>query len=227
MIRNLLIDYDNTLHDSNSKFAAKLEGIFGLSGKELWNLYFFKIHRGIVHKRFPERHDDVELHGELIFEYLGRPYDASTAKLFLESYREARESTWVKPSFFPDTFTFLNRVKEKGYKICLSTGEYVREKAQALERHGSKGYFDYLFEEDDIGYMKTEPDYYRVILRRLNSEPGETVSIGDNLISDIAAPKAVGIQTIWVNRDEEEIPNDVKLKPSRVVRDLIEALNHL
>lgn len=226
-IKTLLLDYDNTLHDSDSLFTTRLNGLFGLDGRELWDFYLFKIHRGIVHKRFPARHDDPEFHCKLVFEHLGRPYDEVTAKTFIERYVEAEEATWSDPNFFPDTFHFLNHISERPYNLCLSTGVHAKEKAAALDKYGSRRYFNHVFGEDSIGYIKLNPEYYKEVLRLSASRAEETASIGDTLTTDIAPAKALGITTIWINKRGSEPPNDPRWRPDHEVKNLSEILIHL
>jgi len=220
-----MVDYDNTLNDSDSKFIVKLDGVMGLPGGTLWEIYLKRVHREIVHARYPEKHDDAEFHCKLIFEYLGKPYDELAAKLLIKRYREAEEESWKNPAFFPDALPFLDGVKKRGYKLCLITGGHALEKAQSLEKRGSKAYFDHVFGEDTLGYRKTDVNYYWNALRLSGSKPAETVSVGDTLTHDIMPATSVGITTIWVNRKGESPQKN--RKPDYEVRNLLEAFNYL
>ena len=66
MKKVLFIDYDGTLHDSDAKYAARLDGILGLDGMQIWKAYLH-VHRGIVHVQYPEKHDDFFFHQRLLF----------------------------------------------------------------------------------------------------------------------------------------------------------------
>ena len=139
-----MVDYDNTLHDSDSKFTAKLDGIMGLEGRVLWDVYLKKAHRDIVHKRFPEKHDDGVFHCKLVFEYLHKPYDRSVANDLMRRYKEAEEECWKNPKLYPETIPFLNHLKVRKCTVCLITGGHAVEKARGIEKSGSRKYFNYV-----------------------------------------------------------------------------------
>jgi len=223
-VKTLLVDYDNTLHDSDAKFFAKWDGILGLSGQQLWQLYI-GVHREIVHRLYPERHDDADFQCRLIFERLGRPYDRTVAERIVRGYREAEEACWKDPTPFPDAIAFLDTVKARGYQLCLATGEHAQEKAQAMDRLGSKQYFDYIFEEDRVGRIKADPEYYRRVLAACQAAPEEATMVGDSLPNDIIPAQAVGITTIWVNRQREDA--SPRTRPDHTVHSLTEALKYL
>jgi FMN phosphatase YigB (HAD superfamily) len=227
LIKTVLLDYDNTLHDSDFKFAERFEGILPISGKGLWELYHYHIHREVVHKHYPERHDDGELHCRLVFEYLHIPYDSSSARRILEGYYEAEADCWRNPTFFRDTLQFLNQLKYAGYKLCLTTGNHSLEKAECLERFWSRRYFDYVIEEKLVGYSKNDPRFYQAVLKFPNSLAEETASIGDNLTHDIVPAKAVGAKAIWVNRKGELELGKGQLRPDFETHDLLAALRCL
>ena len=223
MIRTVLMDFDGTLHDLDSVLIRSLDGILGLSGRELYHIYVYDIHRGIVHTSHLERHDDMLFHCELIFQHLRRPFDPAVAELIRRRFDEAAEQARRSPIYFSDAIPALERMRSMGLRLCLSTGKDAEEKTETIGRLTGTRYFDHAFSEASIGYLKTEPAYYRIALKRAGSPPKETVSIGDTPMSDIRPAKAVGIRTIWVNRRGEQTPSDRRLRPHHEVRDLLEA----
>ena len=227
MIRTVLIDYDGTLHDTDSVFASKLDGLLGLEGGELYRIYLFEIHRKIVHERYPERHDDLELHWRLLLRYLGRPYDGDTVRLLNIRFQEAVEEALERPRFFPDALPFLEHLAEAGYRLVLSTGQNSLRKAEAVRRAGGRDYFHRVLGEEILGYLKNDPAYYREALRVIDARAEETVSVGDTILTDIYPAKAVGIGTIWVNRRGEEAPREPERTPDHEVPDLSSALERI
>lgn len=227
MINTVLMDFDGTIHDSRSVLIRSLDGILGLSGRELYSIYVYDVHRAIVHTRYPERHDDIRFHCSLIFQHLRRPFDPKVAELICCRFEEASEQAQRRPIYFADAIPALERMSGMGLKLCLSTGKGAEEKAETLKRLTGARYFDHIFSEASIGYLKTEPAYYRIALELAGSKPAETVSIGDAPMSDIQPAKAVDIMTIWVNRGEEPTPSDIHQRPDHEVHDLLEAVKLL
>ncbi|MEM3507523.1 MAG: HAD family hydrolase [Candidatus Bathyarchaeia archaeon] len=227
MIKAILLDFDNTLHDTDKKFIEKLDGLFGMDGKTLYEIYLFKIHRELVHKQFLDKHWDLKFHCKLLLNFLNKDLDESLINEFLIRFKQAEEECWSNPIYFEDTIPFLDSLKSKGYKICLSTGIYAKEKAQGIEKFASKKYFDYAFGEDQISYSKTDPNFYKKILSIIKSSPNETISIGDTITHDIAPAKFIGIKAIWVNRKNTRFEFKDYIKPDFEVKNLYEVLEVL
>ncbi|UCC60178.1 MAG: HAD family hydrolase [Dehalococcoidia bacterium] len=219
----LFIDYDETLHDTLSKFAIKLEGIYGLSARELMDAYL-TLHRGIIHTRYPDKHDDFFFHQKLLTDHLGKPYDENMAHRMAVSFKEAQESSWTEPNFFPDTFVFLDKVEER-HILCLTTGDYAREKADAVEKAAGTSYFSYIFDHTHLG-IKGSSAYFENALMSTNSRPEDAIVIGDSLEHDVAAAKGAGIRAVWVNRRGMSHMGDTPV-PDYEARDLFEVLKYL
>ena len=224
MRKVFFIDYDGTLHDSDAKYTAKLDGILGLSGSEIWKVYL-QVHRGIIHQRYPEKHDDFFFQQKLLFYYLKKPYDDAEAHKLARRFRQAQEECWTNPIFFPDSLPFLNKVKEN-HTLCLTTGDYAPEKAQALEKAGGVKYFDYAFDKDHLGLKGHSSSYYSNAVMSTKSRLEDVLVIGDSLEHDISAAKSASLATVWVNR--RGIPLTVNsLRPDYQARDLGEVLNYI
>ena len=223
MSRILFIDYDETLHDTYSKFWLRLDGIYGLRAAEIMDAYL-QVHRGIVHLEYPERHDDFFFQQRLLSEHLGITYDEGEAREMARRFKEAQETTWTTPKFFPDALSFLDKAKER-HVLCLTTGDYAREKADAIEKASGKSYFSYVFDHTHLG-MKGGSAYFENALMSTNSLPEEAVVIGDSLEHDIAAAKGAGIMAIWVNRRGHSRMGESQ-EPDFEAHDLFDVLSYL
>jgi len=224
MRKVLFIDYDGTLHDSDAKYAAKLDGILGLDGIQIWKAYLF-VHRGIVHVRYPEKHDDFFFHQRLLFDQLKKPYDDKVARTLAGRFRQAQQETWTNPSFYSDALPFLNKVKQN-HILCLTTGDYAPEKAKALEKAGDASYFRYAFDKDHLGLKGHNSSYYSNAVMSTKSHPEDVLVIGDSLEHDIAAAKDAGLATVWVNRRGIALTENLP-RPDFQARDLLEVLAYI
>jgi len=223
MSKILFIDYDETLHDTWSKFALKLDGIYGLSAREVMDAYL-AVHRGTVHLKYPEKHDDFFFHQRLLSEHLGKDYDDTEARKMAARFKEAQEACWTTPNFFPDTLYFLDKAKER-HTLCLTTGDYAKEKADALEKAAGRSYFNYVFDHTHLG-IKGSSAYFENALMSTNSSPGDAITIGDSLEHDIAAAKEAGITAVWINRRGQS-PLANSPTPDYEAKDLFEVLDYL
>lgn len=225
---NILIDFDGTLHDTESVYAENLDGLLGLDGRRLYHVFLFDVHRKIIHKHYPQRHDDLDLHWKLLLEHLGKPIENEGKNLLATRFKEAQEAVLVNPRLFHDTPEFLDRVVKDGHRLCLSTGGGVSlEKAEALTRVLGKKYFDNVLGEEILGCLKHQPKYYEKALRTLSWKAEGTLSIGDALLTDIYPAKLAGIKTIWVNRNNEKAPAEPERTPEHETANLTAVLDIL
>jgi putative hydrolase of the HAD superfamily len=221
------MDYDGTIHDSDTVLKKSLDGILDLSGEEFFRIWTFKIHRGLIHTRYLERHDDVIFHCKLLYRYLKKPYDHDTALLINRKIKEAKFKATSDPIYFPDAIISLEQLKDLGYNLCLSTGVDAHEKERTMREYTGKHFFNHIFSERGMGNLKTEPEYYIEALRRAEAKPEDTLSIGDTPLSDIRPAKLTGIGTIWVNRRNEPIPRDHEQVADFQATTLKEAVKHI
>jgi len=223
MSKVLFIDYDGTLHDTDAKFAGQFDGMYGLTSQEVIDNYV-RVHLDIVHEQFPEKHDDFMFHQRLLCDRLGRPYNEEEARVMAAKFEDAHWGRWTNPLFFADSLPFLDQVRGR-YILCLTTGDYARRKADALEKAGGKSYFSHALDNTHLG-IKGGSAYFGNALMSTNALPEDTVVIGDSLQQDIAAAKEVGIATVWVNR-RGLAPEDGSPRPDYEARDLLEVLKYL
>jgi HAD superfamily hydrolase (TIGR01509 family) len=227
MITTVLMDYDGTLHDLEGVTIRMLDGATDLTGEQLYHTWKYRVHRDLIHTRHLDRHDDTHFHCQLLFKVLGRPYNKETADDICARFDESTRLARTAPTYFPDAIPALDRIKEAGLTLCLSTGTGAEEKAETLARATGRRHFDHVFSEPSLGYLKTEKEYYTIALRETGSQPKETASIGDTPLSDIRPAKLAGIQTVWLNRRGEPTPTDPEQRAHHEAADLKEALNAL
>ncbi len=224
MITTVLMDYDSTLHDMDGVMEMTLDGILGLKGRDLYKIWVYDIHRALIHKKYLNRHDDLMFHCMLLFEKLDKPFKEEMSEIICKKIDTAREQAKTDPIYYPDIFEALDALKTMGLKLCLSTGFGAKEKARTLESLTGKKYFSYAFSEEDIGYLKTETEYYEEALNRAGASSDETISVGDTPLSDIRPAKLLGIKTVWVNRVLEEKPMDFDQVADYEVSNLMEVV---
>lgn len=70
---------------------------------------------------------------------------------------------------------------------------------------------------EPVFFGKPEPFLFEEALAELGVEPGEAVMVGDNLRTDVAGGRNVGMATVWVNRwgaiaGDPDAPADLEVK---------------
>jgi len=225
---NILIDFDGTLHDTESVFALKLDGLFDINGRKLFDMYLIDIHRKIIHEHYPQRHDDLKFHWRLLLNKLREPINNDRLNLLVTRFEEANKSILEKPKLFDETPSFLKSLSQKGYRLCLSTGGgNSLKKAETMTRVLGTNYFDEVLGEETLGCLKHNPLYYKEALKKLDWKAKNTVSVGDSISTDIYPAKKTGLRTLWVNRRQEKPPTSPERVPTYEVTNLISALVYL
>jgi len=220
-LRTVFVDFDNTLHRSDEKLAFYLDGWTGKSGDYLLEV-FRKIHLEEIHAHFPERHLDIRFHSGLLLSYLRLPHSPTLVQDFVSRYLEAASDAWLDPWYYSDTLSFLDELVKMRVKVCLTTGEDAEKKAVGIYKFLRSLKFDYVFGEDALGVLKTEPEYFTRALKESWSEASSTVAVGDSITADVVPGKLAGLKVIWVNREGKRLQAGYE-KPDFQVSDLREA----
>ena len=197
----LFLDHDDTLIPLAPVLATKLDGLCALSGKEVTDILLREIHDGRIHTEFRDRHSDIALHTILLLNRLGLPCDQQLTDKVTGRIKEAFKECIQNPVFFQDSLSFLDGVKECGFKLYLTTVNLAQEKVKGLEKSGSRKYFVDGYDEATLHQRKLDPAFYKEALNRSGALPYECVCIGDSVLDDVIPPKSLDIQTVWLNRN--------------------------
>ena len=72
-------------------------------------------------------------------------------------------------------------------------------------------YFDDIFVSEDIGIPKPAKEFFDYCFKNLdNPDKNDVVLIGDSLSADILGGLNYGIDTIWFNKNNEPVNDDIK-----------------
>lgn len=86
-------------------------------------------------------------------------------------------------------------------------------------------YFDVKIYSDEVGYYKPHKIIFKTALESLNSNPKNTIHIGDNLKTDIKGAKDSNMYTIWFN--EKKSPKLENIQPDYEIHEICEVLQIL
>ena len=95
----------------------------------------------------------------------------------------------------------LRGVREMGFRIGLISNTGMTPGVlfrKFLEEHGMLEYFDVMIFSDEVGYSKPSPEIFALTLEKLDATPSQTIHVGDHILNDVAAAKACGIKTVWI-----------------------------
>ncbi len=113
------------------------------------------------------------------------------------------------------------------YRIAIATNATVSKKpdvVRALERVRLNAFIDEIFCFTELGYKKSEPEFWNVVLARLGAQKDELVIIGDSLEQDVLGPLRVGIRAIWFNWKQESHSGSFSIRSIQSLRELPAAI---
>lgn len=144
---------------------------------------FIELAKDIIHRYYGVDHETA---GELYQKTSGLPFCYQLQKLFpddernalaSEEFEETKKLDYLTKPFFTDVLEILPQLKERGYKICISSNneeQNVLERAQAHSEHFDEvlGY--------RAGFLKGR-DHFELIKRKYSVKDEEILFIGDSL----------------------------------------------
>jgi putative hydrolase of the HAD superfamily len=201
MIRAIVFDFGQTLVDSADGFRTAeketqrkaLAALGPAAGEE-----FLTVYREI-RSRFHARSDFSRKRIlEAVFRHFGREPDAP----FLERWEtEYWEKIKAMTRIFPETEAVLTALKGR-YHLALITNAQGQTEA-GKHRIGNypelTRFFEVIVVAGEGGVPpKPDPLPFRLCLKRLGSEPDETVYVGDDWRIDICGSEAAGMHAVWL-----------------------------
>lgn len=122
---------------------------------------------------------------------------------------------WIKPPIFDESKEFFKSCPVPIYIVSnIDTADIV----SALEYHALKPAG--VFTSEVARSYKPRKELFQLALQETGLKGNEAVHIGDSLSSDVKGASALGINTIWVNRSNREVPAGVT-----AIGNLLEAFN--
>ena len=238
MLKAILFDLDDTLIDwayfsQNWEIieAKHLPGVYAYletlgdptHGIETYTREFSKRTR----KAWGDaRHTLIAPHmGKILVESgvaVGIPEDKIDLTACLQHYNWGKvEGTEV----FPDVVEALTLLRERGLKLGLVTNAFqpMWMRDVEMEQHGIRDFFETCrFSAADAGYLKPHPSIFAKALTCLETQPEETIFIGDNPVADIAGAQAAGMRAVMrVNHGRQTLTSGLII-PDATISSLLE-----
>ena len=129
---------------------------------------------------------------------------------------------WPEVSCIDGAHEVLSRLS-KSYSISIATNATVSKRhdvLRAFERVGLKPFVREVFCFTELGYKKSEPEFWDAVLTRLGAQRNEVVMIGDSLEQDVIGPMRAGIRAIWLNWKQESYSGTTSFQSVRSLREV-------
>lgn len=205
MIRNILLDLDDTLldfHTAEKQALSKTLDHFGIVPTEERLTRYSEINR--QHWKMLER-------GEVTRSELRvRRYQVFLKELGVsgcvpeDMARRYELQLRQEYAVLPGTMALLEALRPHYRLYAVTNGSTENQKGR-LQGSGVGAYFDEVFISQEVGHDKPSKAYFDHCFARIpDFRKEETVIVGDSLSSDITGGKNAGIATIWFSPDGQE-----------------------
>ncbi|MDE2571696.1 MAG: HAD family hydrolase [bacterium] len=212
MIRGLVFDLDDTLcDDTNSYHRAALSAARELAAAHGVDAYALKEAYIREADGFWQRLTHEEI-GKSVGMLRVRMWAAALADVGVRDESEALRAADLynrarntNLALFPQVEGRLADWRAR-YRLALLTNGFAethREKIALLEL---EPFFDAILIADEVGMVKPDPRVFLHACQRLQTEPPQTVMVGDRYDRDIAGAMEAGLHTVWVNVRGEALP---------------------
>jgi putative hydrolase of the HAD superfamily len=115
----------------------------------------------------------------------------------------------------------LELAKSKAKIGIVSNFDHPPTAHLVLEREEIRSLFDVIVISGEIGWRKPHRKIFFAALDRLGVSPKEALFVGDTFGADVIGSKSIGMDSVWLNRKGEPVPESV-VEPDYVLAGLHE-----
>ena len=199
MIKNLLLDLDDTLLDFKKAEAIAIRETMseiGIDPSDENVQLYSKINRSCWAKlELGEYTREEVLHNrfDMFFSHLGVTGDSHQTQKIYE-YKLS-----LGAYYLDGAEDLLNSLLGK-YRLYLATNGIVNVQTRRIADSGIGKYFDGIFVSEKIGYNKPDKRFFDEVFEAIpDFKLSETIIVGDGLASDIKGGINAGIKTVYFN----------------------------
>ncbi|MFJ7828257.1 HAD family hydrolase [Psychrobacillus sp. NPDC096623] len=124
------------------------------------------------------------------------------------------------PFVYEETYEVLEQLKEKYTLLLMTNGSPSLQNIKLEITPQIAPYFDHILISGAFGKGKPDPSIFEHALEMVGLKADEVLMVGDNLMTDILGSARVGIQSVWINREEKPVSEEVK--PTYTINNLRE-----
>ena len=219
-IKAVCFDYYGTLVDIGEPFEKIKNWFNDFLNKENSNILINEFYMNFSKQRAKYQFNLEFMTGYKILE---NSYRNACSKYGLKhhtlEFNEFISYLFSTPCAYGDANQTIRLLKEK-YKVGLITNADNQILEQSITNQGFN--FDFVITSEDARCNKPQPEIFSMAINHINVASRQTLMIGDSLSEDILGARDVGMNTIWINRE------NVKNRENVIkVNSIKEILNYL
>jgi len=181
---------------------------------------------------FNDPSDDFQKMKAIIPEYQRSAWTRGLEKLGINNEELGRELAEYFPTMrkespfvYEETYEVLDQLKEKYTLLLMTNGSPSLQNTKLEITPEIAPYFDHILISGSFGKGKPDPSIFEHALEIVGLSADEVLMVGDNLMTDILGSSKVGMQSVWINREEKPVSEEVK--PTYTIENLRELLTLL
>jgi len=200
---NTLFDYDRaekealeqTLESQGIEFTAQVHQSYADINSGLWE----RFERGELTSQEIRVQRFTDLKTKWDFDFQPAEVSISYLKLLAQ-----------QSSLLPGAEELLEELQNgKQFGLALATNGIADVQRGRLKRSGLGIYFEAVVISDEIGVSKPSERYFSILFEKIGNPPrNEVLMVGDSLTSDITGGIRFGLDTCWVNRSFQSLPEN-------------------
>ena len=131
------------------------------------------------------------------------------------------DTLFGKRNVFSETIETLNSLDSIGINYAIGSTTDTDSLMHFLDANNMN--IAHIFTSEDLKMYKPAPQFYESILQRMGWDVSECLFVGDNLVDDVAGPKAIGMKAVLIDRNAK-YSMDSDIKPDYVITSLTELI---
>lgn len=222
--KNLFIDLDDTLWDTNHNNKECLEELYAdyhfsrhyTSFEAFYNIYM--PHNQDLWAKY--RTGEIDRQTLIVerFRYILRPLGIEDTERVLAVNNDFLRRTTTKTRLIPGAIELLEYLRPS-YRLFILSNGFREVQFKKLSNSGLAPYFERMILSEDANIQKPHKKIFDFALRNTNARRSESLMIGDSWDADIIGAYQSGIDQIWLN--PEGVPAK-EFTPTYTVRSLEE-----
>jgi len=178
---------------------------------------------------FDDPSEDFQKMKAIIPEYQKQAWTSGLKKLGIDDEALGAELATYFPSMrkespyiYEETFEVLDQLKGKYTLLLMTNGSPSLQNTKLEISPEIAPYFDHILISGAFGRGKPDPSIFEHALDLVGITADEALMVGDNLMTDILGSSKVGMQSVWINRENK--PANEEIKPTYTIENLRELL---
>lgn len=125
----------------------------------------------------------------------------------------------------PNTMETLELLKNKVFMGIITNGCVAMQELRLAKTH-TANFFKFVLSSEEAGIPKPNSEIFAQAFQKMQQikpvNKNQILMVGDSLSSDIAGGNAFGVDTCWLNRNDN--PEDFTIKPTYTIKNISELI---